>query len=82
MKVRTATPNLRLKNLRKAHHMAQAELAVAGPVSQRLISSIENYGYLPSAEVRDRIAKVFDVDVSEIWPEDEMARAERSIEMC
>lgn len=70
MNLLRSIPNVRLKTLRHAHKIPQIVLAVEASVSPRIISSIEQHGYIPSAKTRHRIAKVFGVDVSEIWPED------------
>ena len=54
----------RLRELREAAGMTQAQLYLASGVSQNTLSLIENYGYVPTRRVIERLASVLG---EEVW---------------
>jgi DNA-binding XRE family transcriptional regulator len=61
----------RLRALRQQRELAIYGLAALSGVSPTTICAAEKWGYVPRSEVRERIAAALDVDVSELWPEQE-----------
>ena len=61
--------NHRLRATREASGLAQYGLAVLAGTSPTTIMAIERYGHRPRYRVRERIARVLGVLVSDIWPE-------------
>ncbi|MDH6363680.1 putative transcriptional regulator [Enterococcus sp. PF1-24] len=57
----------RIRVLRAEHEWSQAELAERVGVSRQAIISIEKYKYTPSLELAFRIAKIFNVDINDIF---------------
>lgn len=56
----------RIKELRKANHLTQQQLADLVYVSSRTIISIEKEQYKPSLMLAYRLAVLFDVSVEEL----------------
>lgn len=64
-------PN-KLRSLRRAFGFTQQDLATRADISTATITAIERYGYVPKRRgVREKIAKVFDLEESEIFREAE-----------
>ena len=64
--------NLKMKSARAALDMSQQDLATAVGVSRQTISQIERGDYSPSVTLALKIAKVFEVQVEDIfWYEEE-----------
>ncbi len=59
--------NNRLKELRKAKNLTQAELAEAISVSRKTINTIENRVFIPSTLLALRLAHRLDTTVEEIF---------------
>ena len=57
----------KIHELRKDHHMQQAELAALVGVRRETIGNLENGKYNPSLKLAMDIAKVFDKPVEEIF---------------
>ena len=58
----------RLRKIRHLKGMAQQELAVKAKVGPSMLTMIERYDYCPGPDMRQRIAKVLEVPVSELFP--------------
>ena len=63
------TPRLRnrLKDLRAAAGLTQAELAVGVAVSRKTINTVENEVFIPSTLLALRLAKVLKVRVEDVF---------------
>ena len=59
--------NNRLRELRAARRMSQAELADALDVSRQTVGSIESGRYDPSLPLAFRIAGVFDLRIEDVF---------------
>lgn len=57
----------RLKSLRTAAGMTQAQLAQATRVSRKTINTVENGVFIPSAVLALRIARALDVAMEEVF---------------
>ena len=57
----------RVRELRSAHGMSQAELAAAIGVTRHTVIAIEKNKYSPSLEVAFRIAEVFGVEITRVF---------------
>lgn len=57
----------RMHELRKEHHMQQAELAALVGVRRETIGNLENGKYNPSLKLAMDIAKVFNTTVEDIF---------------
>jgi len=64
-----------LRELRRRRGLAVWGLAARVGTSPATVSAIERWGYRPGAEVRERLARVLGVHVSQIWPD--LAATER-----
>jgi len=62
----TAVKN-RIKVLRAERDWTQAELAERVGISRQAVISIEKYKYTPSLELAFKLAKVFDVEVTDVF---------------
>jgi len=64
-----ATPVIknRLKVLRAERDWTQADLAQRVGVSRQAVISIEKYKYAPSLELAFKLAKAFDVEITEVF---------------
>ena len=62
-------PNNYLRSMRKERGVTQMEVAVRAGVSQSVLVACERYSYLPTLEVRQRIAAVLECDWRAVWPE-------------
>jgi putative transcriptional regulator len=65
--VRTPILRNRLKELRSAAGLTQAELAVAVSVSRKTINTVENEVFIPSTLLALRLAKALKVRVEDIF---------------
>ena len=61
----------RVRDLRVAHDLSQAQLGADLDVSRQTINSIENGRYLPSLPLALAMARRFDVTVEEIFMVDD-----------
>lgn len=61
----------KLKVLRAERNWTQADLAKKIGVSRQAIISIEKYKYTPSLELAFKIAEVFEVDINEVFKNEE-----------
>jgi putative transcriptional regulator len=66
-----STVRNRVRDLRVAHDLSQAQLGADLDVSRQTINSIENGRYLPSLPLALAMARRFDVTVEEIFMVDE-----------
>ena len=57
----------RLKILRAEHNWTQADLAEKVGISRQAVISIEKYKYIPSLELAFKIAKIFNVSITEVF---------------
>lgn len=57
----------RIKVLRAERDWTQADLAEIVGISRQAIISIEKYKYIPSLELAFKIAKVFNVSITEVF---------------
>ena len=57
----------RLKVLRAERDWTQADLAERVGISRQAVISIEKYKYTPSLELAFRIAKAFDVSITDVF---------------
>ena len=57
----------RMHELRKEHHMQQAELAALVGVRRETIGNLENAKYNPSLKLAMDIAKVFNTTVEDVF---------------
>ena len=57
----------RMKVLRAERDWTQADLAEKVGISRQAVISIEKYKYTPSLELAFLIAKVFDVEVTDVF---------------
>ena len=57
----------RLKVLRAERDWTQADLAEKAGISRQAVISIEKYKYTPSLELAFRIAKAFDVSITDVF---------------
>jgi putative transcriptional regulator len=57
----------RLKELRAARNITQAELAEQAGVSRKTINTVENGVFVPSTTLALTLARVLDVTVEEIF---------------
>jgi len=57
----------RMHELRKEHHMQQAELAALVGVRRETIGNLENGKYNPSLKLAMDIAKVFNTTVEDVF---------------
>jgi len=64
----------RIKVLRAERDWTQADLAERVGISRQAVISIEKYKYTPSLELAFRLAKAFEVEITEVF------RADRSVE--
>jgi DNA-binding XRE family transcriptional regulator len=58
-----------LKTLRRAQGLAQYGLAALAHVSPSTILAAEKWGYVPSAPIRERLARALGASPQDIWPE-------------
>ena len=71
------TLKTRIHELRKEHHMQQAELAKLVGVRRETIGNLENGKYNPSLKLAMDIAKVFGITVEDIFTfEDDTDKAQ------
>lgn len=63
------TPGRRLRELRIARGLNQTQVAVQARVAIGTISQLERDERVPLDLTAERIARVFGVDRSDIWPE-------------
>lgn len=61
----------RIKVLRAERDWTQAELADKVGISRQAVISIEKYKYTPSLDLAFSIAKAFDVDINEVFRQEE-----------
>lgn len=62
-----------LKVLRAKKNWTQEELAKKVGISRQAVISIEKYKYTPSLELAFKLAKVFEVDIYQVFdPEEEI----------
>jgi putative transcriptional regulator len=61
----------RVRELRSEAEMTQSDLGEALGVSRQTINSIEGGRYLPSLPLAFRIARLFDVDIEQIFEMEE-----------
>lgn len=61
----------RIKVLRAEREWTQEELAQRVGISRQAVISIEKYKYTPSLELAFTIAKVFEVDITEVFQQEE-----------
>ena len=61
----------RVRELRTAHGLLQAELAAALGVSRQTVISIETGRYLPSLPLAFRIARLFQTPLEKVFEPDE-----------
>lgn len=61
-----------LKKIRKSKGFVLWHLAAITRVNPSVLSAIERYDYQPTTAICDRIAKVLNVSISDIWPESEV----------
>ena len=59
--------NPRLWQARKLKGLSQAALAFAAEIDQQDISMIENDGWIPPLEIRQRLAGILEVSVEELF---------------
>jgi transcriptional regulator with XRE-family HTH domain len=59
----------KLRELRRKHGLPMLGVAALSKVSTSTLGAIERFDYLPSEDVRQRIAGAVGVSVEEIWPE-------------
>ena len=57
----------RLKDLRAARNLTQADLAVMTLVSRKTINTIENGVFVPSTTLALKLARVLDVRVEDLF---------------
>lgn len=57
----------RLKELRAARNLTQADLAVMAQVSRKTINTIENEVFVPSALLALKLARVLEVSVEALF---------------
>ena len=57
----------RLKDMRAARGLTQADLAVMAMVSRKTINTIENEVFMPSALLAFRLARALNVGVEELF---------------
>ena len=57
----------RIKVLRAERDWTQADLAEKAGISRQAVISIEKYKYTPSLELAFKIAKVFNVSITEVF---------------
>lgn len=57
----------RLKVLRAQKDWTQADLAQAVGISRQAVISIEKYKYVPSLELAFKLAKAFDLEISDVF---------------
>jgi len=67
----------RLKVLRAERDWTQADLAMRVGISRQAVISIEKYKYTPSLELAFRIARVFEVEFSEVFRAEVVTEMER-----
>lgn len=60
----------RIKVLRAERDWTQADLAERVGISRQAVISIEKYKYTPSLELAFTIAKVFEVDINEVFKQE------------
>lgn len=65
----------KIKELRGARGLTQAQLAVAAGVSRKTINTIENSVFIPSTVLALRLARVLEVQVEDVF---ELAGADRN----
>lgn len=58
-----------VRRCRKVLDFKQQELAVQAHISPALLVAVERYGYLPSPEVRAKLAKALNTSESVLWPD-------------
>jgi DNA-binding XRE family transcriptional regulator len=58
----------KLRYLRSAKRMSLRELAVEAGISTSTLVAVEKYSYLPSQDIRTRIAVALGIRESLIWP--------------
>ena len=58
-----------IRQIRQKRQIAQQALAAQAGCSPSKLTSIERYNYLPSEDLRQRIADALGVSEVEIWPE-------------
>ncbi|OFI49079.1 transcriptional regulator [Floricoccus tropicus] len=61
----------RLKVLRAERDWTQADLAERAGISRQAVISIEKYKYTPSLDLAFTLAKVFGVDITEVFVQEE-----------
>ncbi|OFI47899.1 helix-turn-helix transcriptional regulator [Floricoccus penangensis] len=61
----------RLKVLRAERDWTQADLAEMAGISRQAVISIEKYKYTPSLDLAFTLAKVFGVDITEVFVQEE-----------
>lgn len=61
----------RLREIRKSRGLVLWHLASLCRTSPSVLSAIERYNYKPSNAMRDRIAEVLGVTITDLWPEEE-----------
>jgi DNA-binding XRE family transcriptional regulator len=59
----------RLREIRRELGIPLQGLAALASVSSATLVQIENWGYMPGSEVRERIASTLSVPQDTIWPE-------------
>ena len=63
--------NNQLKAARRTRGLAIWGLSVLSGVSPSLLTAIEKWGYVPSANTRKRIAEALGLQVEDIWTREE-----------
>jgi len=61
----------RIKVLRAEHDWTQEDLARRVGISRQAVISIEKYKYTPSLELAFRLARAFDVEITEVFRAEE-----------
>ena len=61
----------RIKVLRAERDWTQADLAEKAGISRQAVISIEKYKYTPSLELAFDIAQAFEVDINEVFKQEE-----------
>jgi len=61
----------RIKVLRAERDWTQADLANYVGISRQAVISIEKYKYTPSLDLAFSIAKAFDVDINEVFKQED-----------
>ncbi|MBO0450631.1 MULTISPECIES: helix-turn-helix transcriptional regulator [Enterococcus] len=61
----------RIKVLRAERDWTQADLADYVGISRQAVISIEKYKYTPSLDLAFSIAKAFDVDINEVFKQED-----------